>query len=74
MSAMFDFISGKRRSKVAELEASLEHTSGYLGVELQENERLRAKFDQIVAVCDDNATPTCNAHMALNFIRQIATT
>jgi hypothetical protein len=72
MSAIFNFISGKRRGKIAELEASVGHTAGYLGLELEENERLRAKLDQIAAVCDDNAAATCDAHMTLKFIRQIA--
>jgi hypothetical protein len=30
------------------------------------------KLAQIASVCDDNAAPTCDAHMALKFIRQIA--
>ena len=33
---------------------------------------LRAKLGQIATVCDDNSAPTCDAHMALKFIRQIA--
>ena len=30
------------------------------------------KLAQIASVCDDTAAPTCDAHMALKFIRQIA--
>lgn len=50
MSAMFDFITGKRRGKVAELEASVEYTSGYLGVEIEENAKLRAENERLMAV------------------------
>jgi hypothetical protein len=74
MSAMFDYISGKASGEIARAEASLEHALGCLGAELEENERLRAKLDQITAVCDDNAGPSCDAHMALKFIRQITAT
>jgi hypothetical protein len=41
MSAMFDYISGKRRGTKAQLEASLEHALGLLGTEIEENEKLR---------------------------------
>lgn len=34
--------------------------------------RLRAKLEQIAAVCRDNAAPTCRHDMALDFVRQIA--
>lgn len=36
--------------------------------------RLRATLAQIATVCADNAGPECNAHMALHFVHQIATT
>ena len=44
---MFDYISGKTRGKEAELEASLEHTAGYLGAVREENARLRAALQLI---------------------------
>jgi hypothetical protein len=37
-----------------------------------EIERLRGKLHQIAAVCRDNAEPTYDQKMALNFIFQIA--
>ena len=48
MSHMFDFISGKRRGKPAELAASLEHALWHLGTALEENERLRAAAERVV--------------------------
>ena len=72
MSAMFYYISGKRAGEGARVEASLEHALGCLGVEIEENNRLRVKLDQIASVCDDNAAPSCRADLALKFIRQIA--
>ena len=44
MSKMFDYIVGRAQSREAELEASLEHTSGYLGVEIEEGAATRAAF------------------------------
>ncbi len=40
MSAMFDFISGKKRGRIAELEAALEHLDAYT-VSAGEYDRLR---------------------------------
>ncbi len=45
MSHMFDFITGKRVGKKAELAASLEHALGHLGTELEENKRLRTALE-----------------------------
>lgn len=72
MSAMFDYVSGKKSGEGARVEASLEHALGCLGVEIEEREKLQAKLDQITAVCDDNVPLSCDAHLALKFIRQIA--
>lgn len=33
---------------------------------------LRGKLEQIACVCRDNAAPTCNKGMALDFVRQVA--
>lgn len=33
---------------------------------------LREKLDQIATVCRDNAPPSCDKGMALDFVRQIA--
>ena len=38
----------------------------------RENERLRAKLEQIAVMCTDNMGPRCNHRMALDFVRQIA--
>ncbi len=50
MSKMFDYIA-HGGAKVAELEASLEHTAGYLGAVLEENERLR---NAIIKTIEEN--------------------
>lgn len=71
-SRMWDFITGAKTG--AELEVKIEHLGVHLGIELKDGERLRAKLAQIAAVCADNAGPECNAHMALHFVHQIATT
>jgi len=49
MSAMLDYISGKKSGREAELEASLEHTAGHLGVELEEAGKLRAEIERLAA-------------------------
>ena len=38
----------------------------------KENDRLRAKLEQIAVCCTDNMGPRCNHRMALDFVRQIA--
>ena len=49
MSAMFDYITGKKTGREAELEASLEHMGGHLGAEIDDNERLRAEIERLRA-------------------------
>ena len=49
MNAMFDYITGKKSGREAELEASLEHMGGYLGVEIDDNEKLRAEIERLTA-------------------------
>ena len=49
MSAMFDYITGKKSGREAELEASLEHMGGYLGIEIEDNEKLRAEIERLAA-------------------------
>jgi hypothetical protein len=49
MSAMFDYISGEKSGREAELKASLEHTAGHLGVELDEAAKLRAWIERLTA-------------------------
>ena len=49
MSAMFDYITGKKSGREAELEASLEHMGGYLGAEIEDNEKLRAEIERLAA-------------------------
>lgn len=44
VSAMFDYTTGKRRGKAAELSASLEHALGHLGTAVDEGEAARAAF------------------------------
>lgn len=44
MSAMFDYVTGKRVGNVAALKAELEHVSGYLGAEIEEADAARAAF------------------------------
>ncbi|KQZ00922.1 hypothetical protein ASD45_08650 [Pseudolabrys sp. Root1462] len=34
--------------------------------------KLAAKLEQIAAVCHDNAPPSCDKGMALDFVRQVA--
>lgn len=48
MSEMFDFISGKKRGKVAELEASLEYQGGVLESVLQDRSCLLATIKTAV--------------------------
>jgi regulator of replication initiation timing len=64
MSKMFDYISGKREGREAELEASLEHALGHLGGEIEEsaklraeNERLRTKLQVIHEISQDHLAP-----------------
>ena len=49
MSATFDYITGKKSGREAELEASLEHMGGYLGIEIEDNEKLRAEIERLAA-------------------------
>ena len=49
MSAMFDYITGKKSGREAELEASLEHMGGYLEIEIEDNEKLRAVVERLTA-------------------------
>lgn len=49
MSAMFDYITGKKSGREAELEASLEHMGGHLGIEIDDNEKLRAEIERLTA-------------------------
>ena len=55
MSAMFDYITGKKSGREAELEASLEHMGGYLGIEIEDNEKLRAEIERLTAALRDCA-------------------
>ena len=55
MSAMFDYITGKKSGREAELEASLEHLGGYLGVEMDDNEKLRAEVGRLRTALRVNA-------------------
>ena len=50
-SKLFDFIA-HGGDKVAELEAALEQMSGYLGLEIKENARLRAENERLQATID----------------------
>lgn len=43
MSKQFDYIFGQREGREAELEASLEHALGHLGIEIEENAKLRSE-------------------------------
>ena len=52
MSAMFDYITGKKSGREAELEASLEHMGGHLGVEMDDNGKLRAEIECLTAQVD----------------------
>ena len=47
MSALFDYITGKKTGREVELDASLEHMGGHLGVEMDDNEKLRAELAHI---------------------------
>ena len=47
MNKMFDFITGKASGQIAELEATIEHMGGYLGLEIEDNARLRAALESI---------------------------
>ena len=47
MNAVFDYITGGKSGREAELEASLEHMGGYLGIEIEDNEKLRAELAHI---------------------------
>jgi hypothetical protein len=49
MSATFDYITGKKSGREAELEASLEHMGGHLGIEIEDNEKLRAEIERLTA-------------------------
>lgn len=46
MSKMFDYLVNGG-NKEAELEASLEHMGGCLGVEIEENSQLRAEIERL---------------------------
>ena len=55
MNAMFDYITGKKSGREAELEASLEHMGGYLGAEIEDNEKLRAEIASLRELVKDLA-------------------
>ena len=48
-SALFNYITGKTNGDLAACEATLEHTSGYLGQEIEENAKLRAEIKRLLA-------------------------
>lgn len=75
MSKMFDFITGKRSGKVAELEATIEHMGGYLGLEIEDNARLRAALESIAnnTCCDGCQEAAKVARSALQPYRLSAT-
>lgn len=51
---MFKYISGETSGKEAELAATVEHTAGYLGLEIEENEKLRARMDAAIRILSDD--------------------
>ena len=62
MSAMFDYITGKKSGREAELEASLEHMGGYLGTEIEDNEKLRAEIERLTAQIEQYDAALKKAH------------
>lgn len=53
MSKMFDYISGIAEGGTAKLEASLEHALGHLGIEIEENEKLRVEIARLRAALEE---------------------
>jgi hypothetical protein len=47
MDKTFAYISGKKRGKIAELEAREEYALGKLGIEIEDNEKLRAEIERL---------------------------
>ena len=52
-SKAFDYIAGKTTGPLAAAEASLEHTAGYLGEVLAENERLLSGIKRAADYLDE---------------------
>ena len=51
-SKLFDYLAGKTEGPLAAAEAALEHTAGYLGVELEENAKLRTEIERLRAALE----------------------